>query len=86
VKAALSQVFVLTILSSVIASPAEAMPAPARGRSLVDAAFVRPLYGSFKHCEGACLKSGSLSWFCFQRQDCYLSCTTAPPTMKCAIP
>lgn len=53
--------------------------------TLVDAVYVRPLYGSFKHCGGACLKSGSLSWFCFRDQGCYLSCATAPAVMKCAI-
>lgn len=55
-------------------------------RTLADAVFVRPLYGVYRHCGGACLKSGELSWYCFQKQSCYLSCATAPPLMKCAIP
>ncbi|MGU3666630.1 hypothetical protein ACLBX9_20770 [Methylobacterium sp. A49B] len=54
--------------------------------SLTDAVFVRPLYGVYRHCGGACLKSGGLSWYCFAKQSCYLSCATAPPLMKCAVP
>ncbi|MCJ2122618.1 hypothetical protein [Methylobacterium sp. J-077] len=56
------------------------------GHGLTDAVFIRPLYGVYRHCGGACLKSGSLNWFCFAKQDCYLSCATAPPAMKCATP
>ncbi len=58
----------------------------AQERPLADAVFVRPLYGTYRHCGGSCLKSGELSWFCFARQSCYLSCATAPPRMKCAVP
>lgn len=69
-----------------LAVPAEsAGPAP-DARGLTDAVFVRPLYGTYRHCGGACLKSGALSWFCFQKQICSLSCATAPPLMKCAAP
>lgn len=65
---------------------AEAAPPAPDERALTDAVFIRPLYGVYRHCGGACLKSGSLTWYCFQRQSCYLSCATAPPLMKCAVP
>lgn len=55
-------------------------------RTLMDTVFVRPLYGLYRHCGGACLKSGSLTWYCFQKQSCYLSCATAPTLMKYAVP
>ena len=45
-----------------------------------------PLYGVYRHCGGACLKSGELTWYCFAKQSCSLSCATAPPQMKCATP
>ncbi|WP_091719705.1 hypothetical protein [Methylobacterium phyllostachyos] len=69
-----------------LALPFEAARPMLQERALSDAVFVRPLYGTYRHCGGACLKSGELSWFCFQKQSCYLSCATAPPLMKCAIP
>jgi hypothetical protein len=56
------------------------------GHGLTDAVFVRPLYGVYRHCGGACLKSGALSRYCFAKQSCHLSCATAPPLMKCAAP
>ncbi|MCJ2054408.1 hypothetical protein [Methylobacterium sp. J-070] len=62
-------------------------PRPARiERTLTDGVFVRPLYGVYRHCGGACLKSGELTWYCFAKQSCSLSCATAPPQMKCATP
>lgn len=81
----------LSLLLTVWAGPpllahaAAARPAP-DGRTLTDAVFVRPLYGVYRHCGGACLKSGSLTWYCVRHQSCYLSCATAPPLMKCAVP
>lgn len=77
----------LTIWAGVpLSAHAEAArPAPDE-HTLTDAVFVRPLYGVYRHCGGACLKSGSLTWYCFQKQSCYLSCATAPPLMKCAVP
>lgn len=81
---------ILSLLFSVWISPVLAAPSgtasPADERSLADAVFVRPLYGVYRHCGGACVKSGALSWYCFAKQTCYLSCATAPPQMKCAIP
>lgn len=81
----------LAILLLIIAS----LPAPAQGlrgpalarRPLTDAVFVRPLYGGpYRHCGGECLKSGMLSWFCSERQQCVLNCAIAPPSRKCATP
>jgi hypothetical protein len=84
-----SLVLFLVLLASTggtLAAPAGASrPAPEE-HALADAVFVRPLYGVYRHCGGACLKSGELSWYCFAKQSCYLSCATAPPLMKCALP
>ena len=63
----------------------KAMPAATHNRVLTDAALVQPLSGSYKRCGGACLKSGQLSWFCPRRQECYLSCASAPASLKCAL-
>lgn len=57
-----------------------------RARMLTDPVYVRPIYGSYRQCGGACLKSGSLSWFCGARQQCSLDCATAPPVRRCASP
>ncbi len=81
----------LCLVLLVTAGAAKALPVnettrAADERVLSDAVFVRPLYGAYRHCGGACLKSGTLTWFCFARQSCYLSCATAPPLMKCAAP
>ncbi|MCJ2018431.1 hypothetical protein MKK84_13475 [Methylobacterium sp. E-065] len=72
--------------SAALALPAETARPTTHDRALTDAVFVRPVYGTYRHCGGACLKSGELSWFCFQKQSCYLSCATAPPLMRCAVP
>ncbi len=57
------------------------------GQAITDAVFVRPLYGGpYRHCGGECLKSGTLSWFCTEQQQCRLNCAIAPPSMKCATP
>jgi hypothetical protein len=81
---------VLPLLVSVWSGVASAAPPEttrlAEARPLTGAVFVRPLFGTYRHCGGACLKSGELSWFCFAKQTCYLSCATAPPLMKCATP
>ena len=57
-----------------------------RVRVLTEPVYVRPLYGTYRQCGGACLKSGSLSWFCGVRQQCSLDCATAPPVRRCASP
>ncbi|MGE8130379.1 hypothetical protein ACQKQD_25710 [Methylobacterium sp. NPDC080182] len=77
---------VLAVASVSAALPDAESTRPAQERFLADAVFVRPLYGTYRHCGGSCLKSGELSWFCFARQSCHLSCATAPPQMKCAAP
>ena len=82
---------VLSVVLIVAADAALAVPGdlsrPAHPeRALSDAVFVRPLYGVYRHCGGACLKSGALTWYCFAKQSCSLSCATAPPQMKCATP
>lgn len=70
--------------------PAAAQPlrtAVAASRTLTDAVYIRPLYGGpYRHCGGECLKSGTLSWFCSERQQCVLNCAVAPPARKCASP
>jgi hypothetical protein len=70
--------------------PLVAVQAPAaeegRARVLTEPVYVRPLYGAYRQCGGACLKSGSLSWFCGARQQCSLDCATAPPVRRCASP
>lgn len=80
-----------TLLFLALASlPAPAQPLrgpPPAQRTLSDAVYVRPLYGGpYRHCGGECLKSGTLSWFCSERQQCVLNCAVAPPTRKCATP
>jgi hypothetical protein len=83
---ALALLLSLTAWSGAALAVSAEVARPAEERSLTDAVFVRPLYGVYRHCGGACLKSGALSWYCFERQSCYLSCATAPPLMKCAAP
>lgn len=72
------------------ALPAAAQPphgTSGAARAVSDAVFVRPLYGGpYRHCGGECLKSGTLTWFCTERQQCLLNCAVAPPSMKCATP
>ncbi|MCF4128306.1 hypothetical protein [Methylobacterium sp. SyP6R] len=57
-----------------------------RTRTLTEPVYVRPIYGTYRQCGGACLKSGSLSWFCGARQQCSLDCAIAPPVRRCASP
>lgn len=79
----------LCLMLAMMAGPAPAATVadPARdARPLTDAVYIRPLYGAYRHCGGACLKSGALSWFCFANRTCALNCATAPPLMKCAAP
>ncbi|AWV17401.1 MULTISPECIES: hypothetical protein [Methylobacterium] len=79
--------FVLVVAAgAAVALPAAETARSSEARPLADAVFVRPLYGTYRHCGGSCLKSGALSWFCFAKQSCHLSCATAPPLMKCAAP
>lgn len=46
-------------------------------------ASLRAPSAGLRHCGGACLKSGSLSWSCPVSLECALSCATAPPVMRC---
>lgn len=85
-KSALVGVILFACSSAAIAGPIATSYDHTGNHTLVDAVYVRPLYRSFKHCGGACLKSGSLSWFCLRDQECYLNCATAPAVMKCAMP
>ncbi len=74
------------LLLALMAMPASAMPGAERARALTEPVYVRPIYGAYRQCGGACLKSGSLSWFCGARQHCSLDCATAPPVRRCASP
>lgn len=74
------------LLLALAAMPASAMPGTERARALTEPVYVRPIYGAYRQCGGACLKSGSLSWFCGARQHCSLDCATAPPVRRCASP
>ena len=47
------------------------------------AALIEPVNAPHRNCGGACLKSGSLQWFCSPTQSCALSCATAPPRLLC---
>lgn len=80
----------LSLCALITILPAAAQPlraSPAAARTVTDAVYVRPLYGGpYRHCGGECLKSGSLSWFCSERQQCVLNCAVAPPDRKCASP
>jgi len=74
------------LLLAGIAVQAFAAQEMGRARVLTEPVYVRPIYGSYRQCGGACLKSGSLSWFCGARQQCSLDCATAPPVRRCATP
>ncbi|BCM83492.1 hypothetical protein [Methylobacterium indicum] len=74
------------LLLAFAAMPAPAMPGAERTRVLTEPVYIRPIYGSYRQCGGACLKSGSLSWFCGARQQCSLDCAIAPPVRRCASP
>lgn len=82
----------LPLFLSILLTVPPAVMQPSRAsadtaRTVTDAVYVRPLYGGpYRHCGGECLKSGSLSWFCSERQQCVLNCAVAPPTRKCASP
>ena len=65
------------------AAPAFARPAPATP-SVNTASLVEPVDTPHRDCGGACLKSGTLQWFCGPAQSCALSCATAPPRRLCA--
>jgi hypothetical protein len=78
--------FLLVLMSCDALAQPPRTPSPV-ARGVTDAVYVRPLYGGpYRHCGGECLKSGSLSWFCSERQQCVLNCAVAPPSMKCAMP
>jgi hypothetical protein len=48
--------------------------------------FVEPTSAPHRHCSSACLKSGTLQWFCRPNQTCSLDCNTSPPHMHCHDP
>lgn len=48
--------------------------------------LIEPTDAPHRHCAGACLKSGTLHWFCRPDQACSLDCTTAPPHRHCHEP
>lgn len=74
------------LLLPLIAAQSPAAEEVGRARALTEPVYVRPIYGAYRQCGGACLKSGSLSWFCGARQHCSLDCATAPPVRRCASP
>ncbi|QGY06099.1 hypothetical protein MMSR116_09235 [Methylobacterium mesophilicum SR1.6/6] len=71
--------FLDVILAS--ASPAQAQPTA--GSPDAKGMFVEPANAPHRHCAGACLRSGTLQWFCKPHQTCSLDCGTAPPRMHC---
>ena len=76
-KRAILALFVLaSVATPVLAQPAM-MSSPAA------ASVFEPVNAPHRNCGGACLKSGSLQWFCGPEQSCALSCATAPPRMLC---
>lgn len=83
-----SALTLLILFLAGMSASAQALNGPSpTARVLTDAVYVRPLYGGpYRHCGGECLKSGALSWFCSERQQCVLNCAVAPPTRKCATP
>lgn len=64
-----------------VANPVLAQP-PTTSAS-VAASLVEPVDAPHRNCGGACLKSGSLKWYCSPEQSCALSCASAPPRMLC---
>nr|WP_080579840.1 hypothetical protein [Methylorubrum extorquens] len=48
--------------------------------------FIEPTDAPHRHCAGACLKSGTLQWFCRPDQTCSLDCNTSPPYRHCHDP
>ncbi len=82
-----SVLFSFFVVLTAATASAEALRSPGVAQpGLMDAVYVRPLYGGpYRHCGGECLKSGTLSWFCSERQQCVLKCAVAPPSRKCAI-
>ena len=64
-----------------VATPAIAWPS--KTQFLVAASLVKPVDAPHRNCGGACLKSGSLQWYCGTAQSCALSCATAPPQLLC---
>ena len=48
--------------------------------------FVEPIDAPHRHCSGACLKSGTMQWFCRPDQTCSLDCNASPPHMHCHDP
>lgn len=58
---------------------------PARSHN-AEAMRVHPDRQAHRHCGGACLRSGLLSWYCRPTQTCALDCASSPPQMHCHDP
>lgn len=83
-KAKASTAFLILVLVTSVASAVQAQE-PARSPD-AKGTFVEPVNAPHLHCSGACLKSGTLQWFCKPGQTCSLDCGTAPPHMHCHNP
>ncbi|GAN48022.1 hypothetical protein ME121_2035 [Methylobacterium sp. ME121] len=70
-------------LLAIASVAAPAIARPSKTQLLVPASLVKPVDALHRTCGGACLKSGSLQWFCGPAQSCALSCSTAPPQLLC---
>ena len=78
--------WLLILLASSVS--AEAHPSASQGdvgtpQTLTDPVYVRPIYGAYRRCGGACLKSGLLTWFCEENTGCALNCAIGPPVRRC---
>lgn len=83
-KTKASTAFLILVL---VTSVASAVQAQGLARSPdAKGTFVEPENAPHLHCSGACLKSGTLQWFCKPGQTCSLDCGTAPPHMHCHNP
>lgn len=78
---AMKQVILGLLVIASVATPALAHPATTSPP--VATSLIEPVDAPHRNCGGACLKSGSLQWFCTPAQSCALSCATAPPRMLC---
>lgn len=52
-------------------------------RKSTEPVYIRPTYGPYRQCGGACLKSGLLTWFCGENTGCALNCAIGPPVRRC---
>lgn len=72
----------LGLLSALLAGGA-ALAQPPPATQSVAASLIEPVDAPHRNCGGACLKSGSLQWYCGPAQSCALSSATAPARMLC---